>query len=486
MYFSMLTALGQNPIIWLVVFFWLIGFLCGVHAILRLKNERKALEKAKNELPSLIKSHSKDEKEGLREWLEKQPGISKETPEKKGLLKGSHLVLRVQSLYRALLDENGSRQLPSLHDLHELTLQDEQGRKSNSCLRTIISFLLIVGILGTLRGIHDAVDNDVANTEMLRALKPALLPSMLAVCGTVLLMWLRGVYAGMTNHYLMALDTFTTTELVPKLQPKSDISTAIKKLQDSSKKLHNNMKSFENMANALKEVTDSMDKGTDTLDKISKELDDLKKETKNTMQSIEDLKNTKSSLEESLEEQSKEMEKELGPGIDKLKESTAEISNYNEAAQKAQVVLEKLKELADVSIKQLEDGYTNANIIAKGVEKLPERAGQIKQMREYLQKMEKQSKEVTEKFAQIKGYRDELIKARETAENATQQAKKDMRLTLDGITELSKTYAIDVDREKVSINAHVNKMEEEYGKVLTNYKNLCRYIKDRTKSLPQQ
>lgn len=195
--------------------------------------------------------------------------------------KGSHLKLRLQSLYRALADENGSRELPSLGDLHQLTLRDELSRFAPSWLSTIVSFLLIAGILGTLCGIHSAVENNATFTGGLdlKSLTPALEPSMLAVFCTVVLMWLRGIYIAVLNRFLHAFDELTMTELIPSLQPQININI---EAADKGRGEHNNFgalrEAAEQMERLAKELGDSIGKQGEIANRISaldKPIDEL-------------------------------------------------------------------------------------------------------------------------------------------------------------------------------------------------------------------
>lgn len=195
--------------------------------------------------------------------------------------KGSHLKLRLQSLYRALADENGSRELPSLGDLHQLTLRDELSRFAPSWLSTIVSFLLIAGILGTLCGIHSAVENNATFTGGLdlKSLTPALEPSMLAVFCTVVLMWLRGSYIAVLNRFLHEFDELTMTELIPSLQPQININI---EAADEGRGEHDNFgalrEAAEQMERLAKELGDSIGKQEEIANRISalgKPIDEL-------------------------------------------------------------------------------------------------------------------------------------------------------------------------------------------------------------------
>lgn len=107
-------------------------------------------------------------------------------------------------------------EVSGLQDLHELTLQSELSRTCSSGMNTIISFLLILGILGTLTGVHGVIRTGVKDVS---ALAPALEPSQWAVGFTVILLMLRGMYLRMVDRYIYRLDKLTMDCLRPALSP---------------------------------------------------------------------------------------------------------------------------------------------------------------------------------------------------------------------------------------------------------------------------
>ena len=132
----------------------------------------------------------------------------------------NHLKLRVRALLEATnFDKETLKKatpvLPKLEDLHELTLRNEQSRSSTTMMTTIVSFLLIMGILGTLTGVHGTLKDGIINQV---ALGGALKPSMWAVFGTILLMIGKGFYLREVDLYVARLDALTISHLLPALQ----------------------------------------------------------------------------------------------------------------------------------------------------------------------------------------------------------------------------------------------------------------------------
>ncbi len=97
--------------------------------------------------------------------------------------------------------------LPSAGDLNEMTLQTELSGMAPSSLNTIVSFLLILGICGTMSGVHVYLMNQ--SLEDIQDLRPALRPSMAAIICTVILIASRALYAALVDHYLLRLDEWT-------------------------------------------------------------------------------------------------------------------------------------------------------------------------------------------------------------------------------------------------------------------------------------
>lgn len=139
----------------------------------------------------------------------------------------NHLGLRMEALKKAEEETKSataseeertfkSPVFPSLSDMHELTLHNETSRLCATSMNTIISGLLICGILGTLMGVHIVI-NDIQKNGLraIHYLPQALKPSMWAVGCTIFLIILRGIYTAAVLRYVSALDRFTLEKLLP-------------------------------------------------------------------------------------------------------------------------------------------------------------------------------------------------------------------------------------------------------------------------------
>lgn len=168
----------------------------------------------------------------------------------KSFVFANHLGLRITTLEKAAQknenveqDEEGHIKravIPGLTDMHELTLHNETGRFCTATMNTIISCLLICGILGTLIGVHNVINNtQVGGIGAIGYLPQALMPSMLAVLFTILLIIIRGIYLAAVERYVSRLDRFTLERLLPLFTPQKvdHEGSADKKLQALSEKI---------------------------------------------------------------------------------------------------------------------------------------------------------------------------------------------------------------------------------------------------------
>lgn len=198
-----------------IFFFTGLGVLCAICAIYGVYRDASRLEKCKIDF-SADDQNFDERKKQLDDYIQLLRN-DKEKPARVG--EGKLLQLRLETISDAV-DAQSTKLMPSLHDLHSLSEQDEMSRRPSCWLRTITSFLLIMGILGTLTGVHKVLEHGNPNIP---ELGNALQPSMYAVFFTIILMWLRGWYVAKLDGYLEKLDLFTMTKLMPFLQPVTDV-----------------------------------------------------------------------------------------------------------------------------------------------------------------------------------------------------------------------------------------------------------------------
>lgn len=128
---------------------------------------------------------------------------------------------RLDIIFRSLNEFPGEdkrhRVLPELNDLHDISLHTELSRKDSAWVSTILSFLLVLGIFGTLTGVHAFLGHGSRISENLPDLALALLPSAFAVLGTIVLICLRSAYLRRVQFCISRLDELTMSVIIPVL-----------------------------------------------------------------------------------------------------------------------------------------------------------------------------------------------------------------------------------------------------------------------------
>ncbi len=140
---------------------------------------------------------------------------------------------RLDVLMAELKGTRGEKKLPAMADLHEITLQRELSHWDSAGLNTIISFLLILGIMGTLTGVHKVLADDIKVSVLAQALSP----SALAVFGTVVLMICRALYLRLVDSYLGVLDEVTMKYILPCLSSQKTQSASGEKWKNLAENL---------------------------------------------------------------------------------------------------------------------------------------------------------------------------------------------------------------------------------------------------------
>ena len=161
--------------------------------------------------------------------------------------KDSHHYVRIKLILESVCHPGG--RLPSLSDLRALTYAAEAARRPVWMLRVVVSILLIIGILGTLVGVHAAIDG---NNFSMEKLPTALIPSSLAVTFTVLLIICRGVYRKKVDEYIGRLDRHTVSFYFPFFRPAEESSVQLQEIKDS-------IASFSISVNGMSECVEGLD-----------------------------------------------------------------------------------------------------------------------------------------------------------------------------------------------------------------------------------
>lgn len=136
---------------------------------------------------------------------------------------------RLYAIIASVSTKNLVRKTPSLGDLHELTVQRERGGVSTATFRVLAPGILVMGILGTLLGVHNKLDNITAEVGV-SVLADALIPGALAVFFTVLVMVLRGWYNKKLSSFISDFDEYTLTTLLVFFQSETQDSSNVRSL----------------------------------------------------------------------------------------------------------------------------------------------------------------------------------------------------------------------------------------------------------------
>lgn len=236
------TLVGQL-VLPLILFSFVVGFICFLFSAFGIRvTAMKNLTTLEDNIKPFRQTTDRpvDAKEVLGKCADKVKELDKEQGfEWRGLNTAPrHLYNRLRALgvERGQEMRNAERgEVSGLQDLHELTMQSELSRTCSSGMNTIISFLLILGILGTLTGVHGVIRTGVKDVS---DLAPALEPSQWAVGFTVILLMLRGMYLRMVDRYIYRLDKLTMDCLRPALSPgKTKDAESEQALQDMEQTL---------------------------------------------------------------------------------------------------------------------------------------------------------------------------------------------------------------------------------------------------------
>ena len=268
-----LMLLDASDIKLVVQLVGLIGLLAGLLAMARLSRESGLLDLwIKDEAARVPKA-------SFRKWVSEWVSAHQKAS-------SSHLIKRLNCLLAALGNKGGNRTLPSLRDLHDLTMQEEMSRVAPLILRIVVSSLLIIGIIGTLVGVHNSIG---LVTTKLDALQPALEPSMWAVGGTVLLLFIRGSYVGRMDKFLARLDTLTLNKLYVELQPASDLKGSISTLSAKIDNFTESSKVLGEAAGNIDLASHELKKAVDSLGNCGEHLGSLMDDTESMLKVLKDL-----------------------------------------------------------------------------------------------------------------------------------------------------------------------------------------------------
>ena len=153
-----------------------------------------------------------------------------EADKREHLLHSGYVSDRLYAIICSVSTQNMVRKLPPLQDLHELTMQRERGGRAVSIFRFLSPSILVLGILGTLLGVHENLSS-ISGESGIAALANALQPGAFAVACTVLVMFLRGFYNKALSSFVSEFNDYTLTCLLPFFRPISQSQADVDKLK---------------------------------------------------------------------------------------------------------------------------------------------------------------------------------------------------------------------------------------------------------------
>lgn len=243
------------------------GALCAITAVRRMNRHLKHFaalpEEGKEGEMNRFYRHVTDVEDycaELTDWLESEQKAQKKEKDKQSFQTQQHFFERV----RALVDTQNQAahvqvdiDLPGIGDLGSLTDMAEQRSASVVGLNVTISFLLILGILGTLFGIHECM-SDGDSLKDISELSTALWASICAVAITVALMMAKGVYQTKRIRYTSALNRFTLLHLIPHLQRDSEHDAMMEGVESGAKGFYESVTYVDRFAEAVQQVNADM------------------------------------------------------------------------------------------------------------------------------------------------------------------------------------------------------------------------------------
>ena len=167
-------------------------------------------------------------------------------------------------MLNAVKEDNAVRRIPSFTSLRAINLQQSYATHA-VWLRVVMPMLLVLGICGTLVGVHEAlgmpVEQSPEQQAMMAYVSQALLPGILATFCTIVLMVFRGFYRKAFNEMMRELDNMTLCVFLPSLQIQSHLGVTIGDFCSHIGKLTE-------FAKACNEVHEKTQRGFDSLVKV--------------------------------------------------------------------------------------------------------------------------------------------------------------------------------------------------------------------------
>lgn len=494
---------SSPPEIWSAVALGLalIGCVAAIRGWLAISKERSSIRRAKTALTAdeaWEGAFTTDEIE-LSKWLRTR-----------GIGLDSCIADSIRACWSAWLGGRAT----SLTELHVLVARRERARGSARLSAGIAGLLLVVGIVGTLSSVHPILKafqfqvsasgelEEVAkSTELVNALVNSLgdafWPSLIALGGTVFVVFFRGCYALSLHQFTLELDRFAISSLIPRFRPTSiseeysdvkrvfsdlavsissrekGFDTVVTQLQNlvagiapSVKALKANVEKSDEAAKRLSSRSQSIADGiTRTLGSSSpiyKAISGFEGVFDRTAQAIDSLKTIVSSIGE---ENQKDRQKLVGV-VEKLSSKVDAITlDHKKHKEEVEGLLDRLRIEIDEAPKAIASAADNA--VTQGLQLLQSSVDKFRDenkqegdriINEVRQQTGERLKELTEACAVIPKSASELkslIATKTDSEVATVEAIKkqqiDTEAVLGGATEELKKSASDLETARISL-----------------------------------
>ena len=211
----------------------------------------------------------------MKSSMDVQQYIYAGVTEDKKVLNTGYVSDRLFAVLQSVNPHNLVRKTPELSDLHELTMQRERSSIATSMFRALAPCILVIGILGTLLGVHNKLD-EVSGEPGISALTDALIPGALAVFFTVLVMVFRGYYNRKLSEFISAFDEYTLNTLLILFQPESQSSADTVRLNNVLRDIKLGKKTMEEILYGVKMLYDvSRESENDCVDLLRKTQQNL-------------------------------------------------------------------------------------------------------------------------------------------------------------------------------------------------------------------
>lgn len=292
-----MTIPSGPPLFWSAVAFSLavLGCVAAIRGWLAIGRERSSIRRAKTALTAdeaWEGAFAMDEVE-LSKWL-RTSGISLD----------SCIADSIRACWSAWLGGRAT----SLTELHVLVARRERARSSARLGAGIAGLLLVVGIIGTLSSVHpilkdfkfevaasgvapDVVTSTGLVNALVNNLGDAFWPSLVALCGTVFVVFFRGCYVLSLHKFTLQLDRFAISSLIPRYRPISiaeEYGEVKRILSDLSEEISRREQGFGSVVDELQKLVAGITPAVEALKSTAEQSDEAAKKLCSRTNSIAD------------------------------------------------------------------------------------------------------------------------------------------------------------------------------------------------------